>query len=254
MTRRFLPLFLLLSFIVSGCAETVSRNETFDRSETLAQSETPAGPETPTRNDTPRILAMGDSMMAWHMATRRSISDAVATDLGEPVVNRSVSGARVLYALPISGAMGLKIAKQYKPGKWDWVVLNGGGNDLWLGCGCVACDGKMGRLISPNGRGGEIAKTVMNLRKTGAKVIYVGYLRSPGRGSIIEHCRDDGNELEARVARLADQVEGVHFLSLADLVPYGDRSYHSADMIHPSVKGSAAIGHAVAEIIRNSEG
>lgn len=232
---RLLPA-LTLAVAISGCAEQVTT-----RNDVSLDS---------VARDAPRVMAMGDSFMAWHTAIGRSIPDAIAANLGTPVESRAVSGARVLYPLPISGALGMKISKQYKPGDWDWVVLNGGGNDLWLGCGCVLCDGKMNRLIGPEGRSGEIAKTVAKIRQSGAKVIYVGYLRSPGRGSIIDHCRDDGNELEARIARMAEQMDGVHFLSVADLVPHGDRSYHSADMIHPSIKASSEIGRAVAEIIR----
>jgi hypothetical protein len=92
-------------------------------------------------------------------------------------------------------------------------------------------------------------KFVTRLRGTGARVIYVGYLRSPGLGSPIEHCSDEGNFLEARIAKMAQAIQGVYLLSLKDLVPYGDRSYHAADMIHPSQKGSDAIDAAVAQMI-----
>ncbi len=204
------------------------------------------------RNDTSRILAMGDSLMAWHGTSRHSIPHAIENELGESVINRSVVGAQMIYELPISGALGMKIAKQYRPGNWDWVVLNGGGNDLWLGCGCLRCDGRIERLISADGQRGEIPNLVRRLRSGGAQVIYVGYLRSPGVGSIIEHCRDDGDELERRIARLDQSDGGFHFLSLAGLVPPGDRSFHAADMIHPSIKGSAAIGRGIARIISQS--
>ncbi|NVK15321.1 MAG: SGNH/GDSL hydrolase family protein [Rhodobacteraceae bacterium] len=199
-----------------------------------------------------RILAMGDSLLAWHSLAGKSISDTVSQELQEPVVDRSVSAARILYKLPVSGAAGMNIGKQYTPGEWDWVIVNGGGNDLWLGCGCFACDRKMNRLISSDGRTGAIPAMLIGLRETGAKVIYVGYLRSPGVGSLIEHCRDEGNELEARIGRLAEQEDGIFFLSNKDLVPYGDRSYHAADMIHPSVKASSEIGRKVAQIIRQN--
>ncbi|MBY6057704.1 SGNH/GDSL hydrolase family protein [Leisingera daeponensis] len=219
-----LPVLLLLS----ACGDTV-----------------PAG-------QSPRILAMGDSLLAWHSLAGKSISDTVARELQEPVVDRSVSAARIIYKLPISGAAGMNIRKQYTPGKWDWVIVNGGGNDLWLGCGCFACNRKMDRLISSDGRTGAIPGMLAELRATGARVIYVGYLRSPGVGSMIEHCRDEGNELEARIDRLADMDEGIFFLSNKDMVPYGDRSYHALDMIHPSVKASSEIGRKVAEIIRTN--
>ncbi|MCP5072461.1 MAG: SGNH/GDSL hydrolase family protein [Rhodobacteraceae bacterium] len=193
---------------------------------------------------------MGDSMMAFHGAAGRAISDIIEKELNEPVVDRAVLGARVIYHLPISGAAGLSIPQQYRAGNWDWIIVNGGGNDLWLGCGCVVCDRKMDRLIAKDGRSGAIPSMLVKLRRTGAQVIYVGYLRSPGRGSPIEYCRDEGNELERRVYRLVQLDPGLHFVSLADLVPHGDRSYHGIDMIHPSVKGSAAIGRRVADIIR----
>jgi lysophospholipase L1-like esterase len=223
--RPWLPLLSTVFVALSGCGEV------------------------PANGQSARILALGDSLMASHSISGRSISDTVEKSLGEPVINRSVLGARIIYKLPISGAAGLSIPKQYLDGDWDWVVVNGGGNDLWLGCGCGPCDRKMNKLISRDGSKGAIPSMVSRLRSSGSKVIYVGYLRSPGVGSPIEHCRDDGNELESRVARLAERDEGTYFLSLADLVPHGDRSFHGIDMIHPSLKASNAIGQRVARII-----
>ncbi len=131
-------------------------------------------------------------------------------------------------------------------------MVSGGGNDLWLGCGCGACTRKMNRLISQDGRSGAIPDLVAKLRTSGSKVIYTGYLRSPGMGSPIEYCKDNGEELDRRAASMAAQDEAVFFLSLANLVPHGDRSYHAVDMIHPSVKGSAAIGHRISELIQDN--
>jgi lysophospholipase L1-like esterase len=206
--------------------------------------------ESVSRNPNSRILAMGDSLLATNQLTGQSITDAVEKQIGVKVIDRSVMGARILYGLPISGSLGLNITKQYRPGQWDWVILNGGGNDLWLGCGCIICDRKLNRLIAKDGSKGEIPKLVSKIRKSGAQVIYVGYLRSPGIASLIDHCRNEGNELESRIDAFANTDEGVHFLSLSDLVPNKDRSYHGPDMIHPSVKASKAIGAMIAEIIQ----
>jgi hypothetical protein len=200
-----------------------------------------------------KILAMGDSLMAFHRMSGRSISANVSRSLGESVEDNSMVGAQMLYWLPISGRLGLNIPKQFRPGYWDWVILNGGGNDLWLGCGCVACNRKMDRLVSRDGRVGEIPKLLQDIRRTGARVVYVGYLRSPGMGSPIEHCRDEGHELENRIEKMAAKDDGIFFLSLVDFVPHGDRSYFAADMIHPSPKASAEIGAQVAEIIAASK-
>jgi len=197
----------------------------------------------------PRILVMGDSMMASHSLSGRAIPHVIAHRLKQPIANRAVSGARIIYNLPITGAMGLSIPQQFRKGEWDWVVLNGGGNDLWLGCGCHKCDRKMDRLISESGLKGQIPSLIAKIRKTGAKVLYVGYLRSPGANSPIESCKDDGDVLEQRVGTLAKKIKGVYFLSNKDLVPNGDRSFHGLDMIHPSIKGSNAIGTRIARFI-----
>lgn len=155
----------------------------------------------------------------------------------------------MLYALPVTGSLGLRISKQYVDGDWDWVILNGGGNDLWLGCGCRACTRNMDRMIAEDGATGDIPALVEELRTTRAKVIYLGYLRTPGRDSPIDECSEIGDAFEARLARMAARDDGVFFLSNTDVVPHGDLSFHAADRIHPSVKGSAAVGARVAEII-----
>lgn len=201
-------------------------------------------------SSSPRILVIGDSLLAWHGVVERNISARLARLLGQPVVDHSVSGARMIYRLPITGAMGLSIPRQYREGDWQWVVLNGGGNDLWLGCGCERCERKMNKLISKDGQRGEIPRLVARIRSSGARVLYLGYLRSPGFDSPIENCKDEGDELEARIARLAEIDPAFTFHSLTDLVPPGDLSFHALDRIHPSLKASDAIARRIAEIIQ----
>ena len=202
----------------------------------------------------PRILTIGDSMMAAHSISGRAIPHYLAKALKAKVSNRSVTGARMIYKLPLTGAMGFSIPKQFRGETWDWVVINGGGNDLWLGCGCHRCERKLNKLISTKGNAGEIPRLVARIRKTGAKVLYVGYLRSPGVGSPIESCKDDGDILEDRLAAMAKLDSGIHFLSNKDLVPHGDRSFHGIDMIHPSLKGSREIAMRIARYIAKQKG
>lgn len=209
--------------------------------------------EAPPRSGEARFLAMGDSMMAVYDGSQGSVSDNLERIMGTSVVDRSVLGAQYLYALPISGSLGLRIGSQYVDRDWDWVILNGGGNDLWLTCGCRRCDGKLNRLINQDGTQGEIVNVVRRARSSGARVLYVGYLRSPGVPSAIDHCLAYGNTLEARLVKMAAQDEGVTFLSLADLVPMGDKSYHDDDMIHPSRKGSAAIAGRIARVVQQAQ-
>lgn len=205
------------------------------------------------RDAGPRILVMGDSLLAAHAITSRAISDSIEKTLNEKVVDRSIVGARSIYNLPLTGALGFRIASQYAPGNWDWVVLNGGGNDVWLGCGCSNCTRKINKLISKSGQSGSIPKLVAKIRKSGARVVYVGYLRSPGTGSPIESCKDEGDELESRISTMSTLDKGIFFLSLQDLVPHGDRSFHAVDMIHPSLKASRVIGRLAADIIRRND-
>lgn len=217
-------LFLVLFLGLAGCGEPVSR-----QSPDLLGNVGPA-----------RVLAMGDSLMSWNRTQGGSVADNVERFLGAPVIDRSIPAAVVMRGLP-----GLNIPEQFVPGQWDWVILNGGGNDLLLGCGCAVCKRRLDRMVSHSGSAGAIPELVGKIRETGAQVIYVGYLRSPGRGSPIEHCRDEGDALEARIARMSASDPGVHFVSIADLVPHGDLSFHAADRIHPSRKASAAIAQRV---------
>ena len=197
-----------------------------------------------------RILVLGDSFMTTNAQISQAVPNQLEKVLGASVKSRAFTGARYRYMLPITGAMGLNISKQYRDGPWDWVVINGGGNDLWLGCGCMQCQRRMNKLISPDGKRGEIPALVARARQTGAKVAYVGYLRSPGSWSPIEHCKAEGDALEARIAVMAMRDPGVTFVSLADLVPRGDRSFHAVDMIHPSIKGSKAAADRIARVLK----
>jgi len=197
----------------------------------------------------PRILVIGDSLLAAHAVSGRSVAGNLRGILGQNVLNRSVAGARMIYKLPITGSMGLSIPAQFRKGQYDWVIMNGGGNDLWMGCGCNRCDRKINKLIVRDGTRGEIPKLMARILESGAQVIYVGYLRSPEIHTPIESCKDEGDELEARVAALAERVDGLHYVSLQNLVPPGDLSYFGLDRIHPSLKASREIAERVAGYI-----
>ena len=135
-----------------------------------------------------RVLVMGDSLMAVNRMAGASVAQALADDLGVSVKDHSMLGARYFHILPISGAAGMRIDAQLRGGPWDYVVINGGGNDLLFGCGCGACTKMMNRLIAADGATGAIPRMVADIRATGAKVIYTGYLRTPGVTSPVEGC------------------------------------------------------------------
>lgn len=202
----------------------------------------------------PKILAIGDSLMAWHRNEDLSIADSIAAELGEPVLNRAISGARIIYGLPVTGAMGLRISNQFREReRYDWVIVTGGGNDFLFGCGCNRCERRMDRMLTADTKRGDVVSLIARIRKTGARVIYLGYLRSPGLGSPIENCKDEGDAFEARLAALAARDKGVYFHSIAGLVPSGDRSFHGVDMVHPSKKASTIIGKQIARLIQRAD-
>lgn len=201
-------------------------------------------------NTQSRILLMGDSMMASNSGIGGTVADGIEAELGEEVIDRSVTGAKYFYYLPISGSAGMRIDAQYRPANWDVIVMNGGGNDLLFGGGCGTSTRQLTRLITPDGRHGAIPAFVGNLRASGAQVIYIGYLRNPGTFTPIKFCGPAGNELDRRLARMAAMDKGVDFLPMADLVPHGDSSYHQFDRIHPSPKGSRAIANRIAALIK----
>lgn len=198
----------------------------------------------------PRILVMGDSFLASNRWFGGSVGQRLRKYLDADVLNMPVPGARIIYNLPITGALGMDIRQQYRKGDWDWIILNGGGNDLWLGCGCNKCDRKLDRLIRADGRAGEIPHLVNRLRGTGAEVIYLGYLTSPGLNSPIESCQDEGAVLDARLRVLADLMPNLTYISNADLVPEGDKSFHTWDRVHPSPKGSDEVARRVISVIK----
>ncbi|WP_022703331.1 SGNH/GDSL hydrolase family protein [Pseudorhodobacter ferrugineus] len=206
--------------------------------------------ETVTPDTRARVLLLGDSMMASNSIQNQTVADGIESILREEVIDRSVPAARYFYILPISGAAGLRLDAQYRPGPWKWVVLNGGGNDLLFGGGCGTSTTQLDRLVSHDGKRGAIPDFVAKLRASGARVLYVGYLRNPGFTSPIKACGPAGNEMDKRLATMAALDKGVDFMALSDLVPHGDTSYHQFDRIHPSPKGSRAIAARIAQHIK----
>jgi len=218
-------ILIFLGTLVAACQESVSRNEGA------------------------RILAVGDSLMAWNSNLGASIPHTIEKALGEPVVDRSVRGAWMTVREAEEPGRGVAVPQQYVPGDWDWVIVNGGGNDLLFGCGCGLCGGILDRMISKDGMTGQIPTFARRVRDDGAQVLFTGYLRSPGLLTPIEHCKNEGDELEARLIELARKEEGIIFVSNKDVVPSGGITYFSPDLIHPSRKSSRIIGRKLATVI-----
>ena len=204
----------------------------------------------------PDTLVIGDSILAWHQFGRNSVADVIAQETGRTVLSRAKSGARVSISSPDKVAEGFDIRAQYRPGDWDWVIINGGVNDLISECGCRQCDGTLNKLIDHKARSGEIFTLVSEVQRDARRVLLLGYYRSWLGATLFEGCVDVIEELNARLELLARYSNGqVHYLSAGDVIDPFERAHFYVDRIHPSRLGARLIGeHIVAEMTRIDAG
>lgn len=195
------------------------------------------------------ILVLGDSVMAWNGSNDASIGDAVEGALNRRVVSKAVPGAQFDNASVVAGAVGFDVQRQLSSGRWNWVVMNGGANDLSADCGCGACGPSVEALIGADANSGAIPAFIRRVRKqTGANVIWMGYYAGSGTVSFAG-CRKDLVEIEARIAKFAARENGVVFADAEDVIDRNDATQFATDNIHPSAKGSALIGTMLAREI-----
>jgi acyl-CoA thioesterase-1 len=198
------------------------------------------------------ILVIGDSVMAWNRLSGDDIGRVIETELDRDVVNRAALGAR-LRAGGLGAVGGLSIPDQLSAGPWNWVVINGGANDLGLSCGCTRCDGEVDLLISKDATTGAIPDLIARATAQGAKVLWVGYYRAPDSRSF-SGCRPGLVELERRIARHAGTKDGVFFVDAEDVLDPANSSLLASDKTHPSAEGSALIGRFLArEVAKHSQ-
>jgi len=195
------------------------------------------------------IVVIGDSVMAWNQTSDASIPDVMGRTLGRNVISKAVPGAQFDNTSGIAGAVGFDIQRQLPAGRWNWVVMNGGANDLGADCGCGACGPVVDRLIGADASSGAIPAFIRKVRaRTGANVLWMGYYAGSGAGSF-KGCRDDLVKMEARIARFAATNVYVSFIDAEDVIDRRDRSLFARDNTHPSVKGSSLIGTYLAQHI-----
>lgn len=229
--RAFLGI-LFLSVLVAGCGST----------DAVAP-----------RPDDASILALGDSVFDFYSDDEASIPDVIGEALGQSVWNVSVSGARLSYLDAEAAAEGLDIRAQYREGAWDWVVFDGGGNDLGDECRCGACDLVIHALIADDGRSGELPDFAAHLAQTGAQVVYVGYYDIPSDAKAFSDCGAEVDALNRRAERMASALEGVWYVWAGEVVTPDDRDAYAADGFHPSERGARLIGEHVAAFIESIE-
>ncbi|WP_299592223.1 SGNH/GDSL hydrolase family protein [uncultured Tateyamaria sp.] len=192
-----------------------------------------------------RVLAIGDSIMAWHKWTGRDIPSVMGDVLGARVDNQAVAASRFSNASALGRATGFDVRAQYRDGPWDVILINGGANDFLNDCRCRACHSVLNGLIAPD-LTGEVPAFLARLRRSGVQVIWMGYYASARSGQFIG-CRPYLVEYDARLARLAEVTPGLRFVDSEDVIDPSDRSLFAFDGIHPSPSGARRIGTYLAQ-------
>ncbi|MGB3408935.1 MAG: SGNH/GDSL hydrolase family protein [Jannaschia sp.] len=197
------------------------------------------------------ILAIGDSIMAWNGG--RGIPEATAAALGRPVTDASQSLAQITNPSGLAAATGFDIGRQFREGDWDWVILTGGGNDIRSDCATPRAGATRDGLIGPDLLG-DIPSLIGRIRATGAKVAFVGYYdgaRAAPTG--FTPCQPEFDIMNRRLGELAARDDGVLFFDAGDVFDTSDTGLYARDLVHPSPRGSALIGAALAQRMQTFE-
>ena len=197
--------------------------------------------------NTGRIQAIGDSFLDFYSDEEASIPHVVGNELSMEVQNNSVSGAILLDSEEA-------IHSQYEPGSWDWVLVNGGGNDLEEQCACGDCDAYMDEIISEDSESGAIPDLLHSIREDGNRIVLMSYFSIPNEAEEFSNCNDELDTMRARYQGFAAEHDDVIFVDAGDVVSYDTNpEAYADDLIHPSLEGSQIIGAYVAEQLLDLE-
>lgn len=183
------------------------------------------------------ILAIGDSLFD----AVDGCGDAphlVGLALGERVRSEAAGGASLMEDIP----------GQYVSEGWEWVIVNGGANDLDCDS-TAACSEVVDEL---EGVWHELIETI---RDDGVRVVMVGYPQTkPGveGGEIWDY---GGEALMSMMDAVASRYDGVFF---ADTRPVMDGSTNpelfAADQLHPSAAGAVVMAEVIVQVMEDSGG
>jgi acyl-CoA thioesterase I len=185
-----------------------------------------------------KIFAVGDSIFEWSLGDL-SAPEVVGSQLQKPVYNAAISGAMM------SDDSWNSIPNQYQAGNWDWVILDGGANDLNDLCGCQQCDEVQADIDQ------VLRDFVAARRSEGIGVVIWGYYGIPTDAEYgFDRCGESVTELSQRQQSIADTDEGVYFVDGRTEITGEDLSFYDDDNIHPSMLGSETIGVQIATAIQ----
>lgn len=189
------------------------------------------------------LQAVGDSIFDWN-DNDASIPALTAANLGVPVQNNAISGTTIT-------DIGDPIFEQYESGTWDWVLVDGGGNDLNDGCECGQCDALLTEIVAADGSTGAMAELVEQIVDDGHDVALMGYYEMPPDAEFgFDRCNDELEVLLSRYESLAARFDTVTFIDVREVVsPTDTPEAYDEDNVHPSVEGGAMIAEHLAAVL-----
>ncbi|MEO0600907.1 MAG: SGNH/GDSL hydrolase family protein [Myxococcota bacterium] len=195
------------------------------------------------------MLAIGDSILAAHAKAGASIPHVAAARTGHVVHNVAINGAELL-----EGGAIRAIPLQRVAGKWDWLVMNGGGNDLNGRCGCGDCRAVLDQQISADATSGALVDIVKEAVASGTRVLFMGYPElPPGARFGFDRCDDILVEQKSRIATLARNTPQLWFVDAADVIDAADLQLFVEDRVHPNREGSRVMGEYIAKTIESAD-
>lgn len=200
----------------------------------------------PDRGDieTAELYAVGDSILEWHLGDG-SIPEVMAETLGLPMYNAAVSGSHFL------DGEGEAIPEQFTAGSWQWLLVDGGGNDVNDRCECGDCDDVLDAIISADGSAGALPDFAGEVAASGTEVLIMGYYGLPDGAEFgFDRCGEELEALSLRQSALAASSDRIHFADAREVADGTDEAMYDSDLVHPSIEGSAAVGRFLAEFIQ----
>ena len=234
---------LCLPLALLGCSTATGVSTTSPPPAPIQQASEPVTASGP-------ILAIGDSIFKWNAETNSDIPTVLGQALGRPVTNSAVSGAHLSLPKDNGSSLDYDIRQQYQSQAWDWVVMNGGANDLAGSCDCQNCDSLLDEMISADGLTGEIPEFARQVTANGSQLMYVGYYAMPADARFgFDQCNDELDTHNARLAQMAAALPDVWFVSATAVVSPENPAAYDTDRVHPSAAGSEQIGRYIAQAI-----
>jgi hypothetical protein len=183
------------------------------------------------------ILAIGDSFLDYHTPDA-DIATVAGEALGLSVDRLAIGGTTMLGED--------SIGETYVNGGHQLLIVSGGGNDL-ADCVCgESCDGVVDQLISANGTQGAISDVIDRALEDGMYVAWAGYMRPQPDADEFSQCGGELDLLRDRLEGRDAAEENMIFVDGSQIGTGVEDALYEPDGYHPSPKGCAEVGEALA--------